>query len=74
MLVKECGKLKIEFTPNDLLFQSGLSGLSFFPAKMYMSGFRFISLTWSPSSPSFFTEGRESQKKAQKEKDFTGEQ
>ena len=29
MLVKVCGKLKIEFTQNDLLFQSGLSGLSF---------------------------------------------
>jgi hypothetical protein len=29
MLVKECGKLKIEFSQNDLLIQSGLSGLSF---------------------------------------------
>jgi hypothetical protein len=26
-----CGKLKIKFTQNDLLFQSGLSGWSFFP-------------------------------------------
>ena len=30
MLVRVCGKLKIEFTQNDLLFQSGLSGWSFF--------------------------------------------
>ena len=29
MLVRVCGKLKIKFTQNDLLFQSGLSGLSF---------------------------------------------
>jgi hypothetical protein len=29
MLVKECRKLKIEFSQNDLLIQSGLSGLSF---------------------------------------------
>ena len=30
MLVKVCRKLKIELTQNDLLFQSGLSGWSFF--------------------------------------------
>jgi hypothetical protein len=29
MLVRVCRKLKIEFTQNNLLFQSGLSGLNF---------------------------------------------
>jgi hypothetical protein len=44
MLTKVCRKLKIVFTQNELLFQSGLSGWSFFPAKSTIAPFRLISL------------------------------
>jgi hypothetical protein len=45
ILVRVCGKLKIEFTQNDLLFQSGVSGLSFGSRQnVYaLTCFRFIS-------------------------------